>query len=148
MEGDIPARTLPTAVKAIVILFIIAVAGLLAWAWAEENLAGCVSCLPYSGTMQQEGSDLVLTVYYTHCPGSTCYRCGAGPADLRSLNVTITYADGRQQVRYENRSVRAFERIVVPGVMTDNKMDKVLAVVSYNGFRNESCSLVVQDGYL
>lgn len=135
------------ALKAAAVLVLAVAIGVLLLVWIDAN-TGCVSCLPYGGTMQQEGSDLALTVLYTHCPGSACYRCGAGPSDLRSLNVTVTYADGRAPVRYENRSVRAFERIVINGVLTDSKKDKVFAVVSYNGFRNESCSLVVQDGYL
>nr|WP_320160723.1 hypothetical protein [uncultured Methanoregula sp.] len=107
----------------------------------------CISCQPFAGMANQNGSNLELTILGVNCTPVSCYPCNINPDGQAYLNLSIA-SDGNNPVSFENRAVRINETIIVPGVLTDSPQDQVSAWIVYNGTKNTSCRLKVVETHI
>jgi hypothetical protein len=100
-------------------------------------------CTPFHGTAVREGDNLLLVVRHVPCAPTACNPCGANADSIRGVNISIIPDNGRQF--FVEQPVKLHEVNTITGVLANRPNATISVLVSYAGWKNQSCSLGVVD---
>ena len=95
-------------------------------------------CQPFYGGVDRDGDNLLLVIRHEPCIPAECNPCGAWADGLRSVNISVMQDDSRRV--FIDAPLQLYDVTTFPHVLASANAT-VDVSITYNGWKNQSCSL-------